>query len=173
MILCQQQRHKNSDINKTVHGSKKEAEKELARFYIECEDGKISKASTMSIEQLADTYLVEYVDRHLKVSTRRGFDTAIKVWIKPLLGKKKVSKLTRLDIQQWINHIAEAREEKRKDGSITKRQLSPKTIRNHYSVLCGMMYFAIDMDIIEDTPCKISVYQKKSIKKWNTTIWTK
>lgn len=132
--------------NKTVHGTKKQAEKELAKFYADCEAGRISKSSTATVEQVADLYVSEYAERHLKVSARRSVDTALKVWIKPLIGKRKISRLSRIDVQQWINHMS--------DGENGKQGLSPKTIRNYYSVLCGIMEFAIDMEFIQDTPCK-------------------
>ena len=42
---------------------------------------------------------------------------------------------------------------KDKSGNIVTKQLSPKTIKNYYSTLSGMMKYAVRMDIIELSPC--------------------
>lgn len=131
--------------NRTFHGTEKQAEKELARFYIECEDGKVRKENTMKVADLCDLYIEEYVTRFLKVSARRGIDPAVKIWIKPLLGQKKVAKLQRIDIQKWVNYISDPHDEK---------QLSPKTVKNYYSTLRGMLSFAVDMGIVDASPCQ-------------------
>lgn len=151
--------------NRTFHGTEKDAEKALARFYIECEDGKVHKESKMTVVDLCDIYLIEYVDRYLKTSARRSIDPAIKMWIKPLLGNKKVSKVTRLDIQKWVNHLADPQERTNKKGEKVVKQLSPKTVRNYYSALRGMFDFAVDMGIVGDTPCKNIRMPKKTHKE--------
>ena len=143
--------------SRTVHGTKKQAEKELAKFYTECEAGKINKANVATVEQVAALYKTEYAERNLKKSAMRGINTAINVWIVPLIGNRKIAKLTRVDVQQWINSMS--------DGTQGKKGISPKTIRNYYSVLRGIMDFAIDMGIISDTPCKNIRLPKKEHKE--------
>ena len=92
--------------SKTVHcKSSGAADKELALFYADCVNGKVNKSTPITVAELADQWHEEYVLRHLKVSARRGIDPAIKIWIKPLLGNKKVSKVKRLDVQKWVNHL--------------------------------------------------------------------
>lgn len=117
------------------------AKKELAKFYAECESGKVNKSNPMTISDLADVYITEYVERHLKISARNSVKIAVNKHIKPIIGDKKVTKLKRMDVQQWVNHISD-------------QSLAPKTVRNYYSALAGMMQFAIDMNIVDDTPCK-------------------
>lgn len=152
--------------SKTVHcKSAAAADKELALFYADCVNGKVNRATPITISELADQYYNEYVLRHLKVSARRGINPAIKVWIKPLLGNKKVSKLKRLDVQKWVNYISDPQERINKKGEKVIKQLSPKTVRNYYSALKGMFDFAIDMGILEDTPCKNIRMPKKLHKE--------
>lgn len=53
--------------SKTVHcRSEKEADKELARFYTECADGKIKRESAEKMESFCDTYYEDYAKRFLK-----------------------------------------------------------------------------------------------------------
>lgn len=133
---------KPNRFTKTVKcKSEAQADRELARFYAECESGRFNKSSSATVSDVAELYVKEHVNRHMKVSTRNGVNVALNKYILPVLGKQKVNKLTRVDIQQWINHISD-------------QGISPKTVRNYYSALAGMMQFAIDMNIIEDTPCK-------------------
>lgn len=128
--------------------TEKQAEKELAKFYAECESGKVNGSNPTTVADLSASYLSEYVERYLKVSARHSVNIAINKHINPLLGSKKVTKLKRLDVQQWVNYLSD-------------QGLSPKTVRNYYSALAGMMQFAIDMDIIEDTPCKNIRFPKR------------
>lgn len=135
--------------SKTVHcKSAKEADRELARFYTECENGYVSRQNTTKLEAFADRWYEDYAERFLKKSSRSGAKTAIEVWIKPTIGRKKITKVSRLDVQKWINSLDDA-------------GLSPKTIRNYYSTLRTIMAYAVDMAIIEDTPCKNIKLPKK------------
>ena len=140
--------------SKTVHcKTPAEADRELAKFYTACAEGRITKQSSMLVSDLCDSYWDEYATRFLKKSSLRGLSTPIKVWIKPMLGKKKCVKLTRQDVQRWVNLLAD--------------NVSPKTVRNYYSALRQIMAYAVDMDIIEDTPCKNIRLPKKNPTKVN------
>ncbi len=151
---------------KTVHcKSEAAADRELALFYADCVNGRVNRSTPITVAELADQWYEEYVLRHLKVSARRGIDPAIKMWIKPLLGNKKVSKVQRLDVQKWVNYVSDPQERTNKRGEKVIKQLSPKTVRNYYSALRGMFDFAVDMGIIEDTPCKNIRMPKKDHKE--------
>lgn len=136
-------------FNKTFHGTAKQAEKELAVFYADCEAGRTLKGTSMTVEDLCRTYRSEYAERYLKKSALRGIDTGINT-ILPILGKKKINKVSRLDVQKLINALAD-------------KGLSPKTIRNYYSVLSGIMEFGVKLNELNDTPCQhITIPKKKS-----------
>lgn len=126
--------------SKTIHcKSAAEADRELAKFYTACSEGRVKKQSAVRIGDFCDVYYKEYAERHLKTSTLRSVRTSINQWIKPMMGKKKCTKLTRLDVQQCVNKLSD-------------KGLSPKTVRNYYSTLRQVMSYAVDMDIIDDTP---------------------
>ncbi|MDO4860872.1 MAG: tyrosine-type recombinase/integrase [Bacillota bacterium] len=146
-------RGKPNRYSKTVHcKSAAEADKELAKFYVECSEGKVRRQCAEKVSDLCDLYYKEYAERFLKKSTLHGIKTATDHWIMPRFGKKKCSKLTHVDIQLWINDMDDA-------------GLSPKTIRNYVSIFSSMIQFAIDMDIIDDTPCKNLRFPKKEKRK--------
>lgn len=142
---------------KTVHGTEKEAEKELSRFYVECETGSANTSNPVTVAELCISYMENYCKRYHKVSAQRSDRTAINNWIKPLLGKRKIAKLKKLEVQEWVNYI-------------TDQGKSPKTVRNYFSVFRSMMDFAIDMDIITHNPCenvRLPKKEKAAIKSYS------
>lgn len=151
--------------SKTVHGTKKQAEKELAKFYAECEAGRVNKTEKATVADLARLYLDEYVKKHLKKSNTRAVLPAIEAHIIPDLGVRRASKLTRIDVQQWVNSLEDEKKVKQKNGQIVTRKLSPKTIHNYYSVLSGIMKFGIQMNIIDNNPCRDIMLPKQKRKE--------
>ena len=149
--------------NRTFHGSEKEAEKALARFYIECEDGKVRRESNMTVSELSDIYIEEYVKRYLNQSNMKVVTPAIKR-LKEAMGHRKINKLTRLDVQRWVNSMSEPQPKK------NDKVLSPKSVRNYYSILSGMMNFAVQMELIDNSPChniRLPRNQKKEARYYN------
>ena len=133
---------------KTFHGTAREANTELSKFYAACSQGKINKASALTISQASNEYLEEGTS-HLKKSSYARTESIIRVWIIPQLGKKKLNRLKRSDVQKFVNSIDK----------------SPKTIRCIYSVLSNICRYAVDMQYIEDTPCKMIRLPKMSKKE--------
>lgn len=149
--------------NRTFHGSEKEAEKALARFYIECEDGKVRRESNMTVSELSDIYIEEYVKRYLKQSNMKVVTPAIKR-LKEAMWHRKINKLTRLDVQRWVNSMSEPQPKK------NDKVLSPKSVRNYYSILSGMMNFAVQMELVDNSPChniRLPRNQKKEARYYN------
>lgn len=145
-------RGKPNRYSRTVHcKSEKQAERELARFYTECESGKVNKQDGTKLSAFAETWYTECAERFYKKSALNSARTAKDVWIIPVIGGKKVAKLSRMDVQGWINHM-------------TDSGLSPKTVRNYYSTLRSIMNYAVDMGLIEDTPCR-NIRLPKKIKR--------
>lgn len=127
--------------NRTFHGTEKQAEKALAKFYTECDSGKVSKESRLTIQELCTMYQKEYAERFLKKSTAKGIDSCISAWIIPCLGKRRLSNLTKLDVQKFVNAMAD-------------RGLSAKTIHNYFSALSDIINFVLKMDLIPHNPCQ-------------------
>lgn len=133
-------------FTKTVHGSKAEAKKELARFYAEVEKGNVAASSIMTVEALVNEYIAESASRQLKRSSLSSVKTAAKVWINPFLGERKLNRLKKTDIQRWVNGMS--------DGMGGREGLKAKTVKNYFSILSGVMEYAIDMDYISINPCR-------------------
>lgn len=133
---------------KTFHGTAREANAELSKFYSACSQGKVNRASSITISQVAHEYLKEGT-AHLKKSSYARTESIIRVWIVPNIGKKKLNNFKRSDVQKFINSIDK----------------SPKTVRCIYSVLSAVCRYALDMQYIEDTPCKMIRFPKLNKKE--------
>ena len=128
-------------FSKTVHTeTRKDAEKALAEFYLECEKKKNFDTLDCTVEEFADIWWEEHVSHFTKISTRSGYKTAIYYHIVPRFGALKIRTLKPLQIQQWINDLKE-------------ENLSPKTIKNYFSVLHSLCEYAIKWEYMETNPC--------------------
>lgn len=136
---------------KTVHvKSKREAELELAKFSLECERLRNnSNNDYITVKEFADLFWKEHVEQFTKISTKRGYKTAIYFQIVPRFGEFKLKNLKALDIQKWINNLNDD-------------LLSPKTIKNYFSVLNNMFATAIKWDMVATNPCsKVTIPKQK------------
>jgi len=144
---------KPNRYTKTVHcKSDKQADKELALFYAACESGTVAKASTTTIASFSDKWIVEYAEIKCKRSSLAGYKSAIRCQIKPSLGENKIAKITTMHVQEWINDMV-------------RSGLSPKTIRNYFSVFDEMMQTALKWGLIANNPCDLADLPPKEKKE--------
>lgn len=136
-------RGKPNRFSKTVHGTKKQAEKELAKFYAECEEGNVSKSGNLTIEKFSEMFIEKYCSPKLKDRTVARYKIFLKHQIVPIIGKQKLSKLKRLHVQEWVNHLSQ------------EKELAPKTIRGAYSLLHLMYDVAIKWELASSNPCSL------------------
>lgn len=141
---------------KTFHGTEKQADKELSRFYVECESGNYNSTKPVTVQALADVYMSESVNRTQKRNSRKSAESIMRNWILPYFGKRKVTSVTHFDVLQWVNMIED-------------QGKSAKTVHNIFSVFKGMFDFAQRiMRIITDNPCTDIVLPKVIKKESNS-----
>lgn len=124
--------------NKTVRcTSLAQAKKEHARYQVEIEDQKISYG-TIKWPDLCDLWIEQYAKKQHKKST---IDTELariekikRIW------KRQAKKIRRTDVQTWVNDLSE--------------KVSPKTVRNYYSMVSRIFRWAVQKEIIADSPCQ-------------------
>lgn len=133
-------------FNTTIHASSRtKAEKELSKFYTECEKGTIRNGN-IQFDKLCDEYIKNYAEVNLKRSTASEMKQFIDTKLKHDF-KGKASKIKRKDVQLWINKLSET--------------LSPKTVRNYYGNLSAIMKWGVKMEYITSTPCEFIDLPKK------------
>lgn len=127
---------------KTIHvSSKREAGLELAKFELECQRDRLKNTKECTIGEFTQIWWKEHIDGFSRISTKRGYKTALYYHIVPRFGDVKLRNLKPLMIQKWINEM---------DGN----GLSAKTIKNYVSVLNSMYEYAIKWEYAEHNPVK-------------------
>lgn len=131
-------------FTKTVHcNSDAKADRELAKFYAACEAGDITQPNKITVEAFCDLWIEKYANKKLKDRTTARYKIYMKHQIKPILGKKKLTSLKRLQVQEWVNYLSD------------EKDLSPKTVRGAFSLLHNMYNSAIKWEITNKNPCTL------------------
>ena len=124
---------------KTIKGTKKAAEAALRKMIDDMENGNITSASAMKVEDWMNTWLENYLP-NIEATTRAGYREKIKNYIIPELGNTQLKVLKADQVQRWIN-------------GLRQRGLSPKTIRNVYNNLNAAMKKAVVLRMLPFNPC--------------------
>lgn len=127
----------------------REANKALAAFVLEVEDGRIDW-ERISWPDLCDRWLEDYSARQHKRSTyeanRRKVNDRIRdAWHGPARS------VTRVEVQAWVNQLA--------------AEVSPKTVRNLYGIARQIFAWAVRMDLIGRNPCEYIAMPKAERKE--------
>lgn len=120
--------------SRTVHGTKKQAKKELAKFYTECEAGKISKSNNMSVYEMCNMVMEQKIRPAAKKNTTKGYESILRM-IQDTIGCQKASKLKPIHVQEWVNYLSNEYVNPRRRRKNKDIGLSPKSVKNAYSFL--------------------------------------
>lgn len=108
--------------NKTVHSSKKEAQKILNRMLVEKHAGTLIKPSAISLGEYLDYWLEAAAKPRISGRTHRDYARLLKCYVIPQLGERLLTSLMPHDIQKIYTKML---------GS----NLSPRTVRYTHAVL--------------------------------------
>jgi integrase len=125
-------------INRTVHGTKKQAEKVLREMLAERDKGQIQ----FSNRETVNDYLNRWLEAHrmsVKPRTAQSSEQMIRLYIRPYLGDIRLNKLTSLDVQEAYSKM-------------THQGLSPATVRRAHAVLNAALNQAVLWRIINMNP---------------------
>lgn len=140
---------------KTVKGTKKQAEAELRKMIADLESGSVITASSMKLSDWMATWLNTYLP-NIEQTTREGYQEKIDKYINPTLGHLPIKAIKPDNIQLWIN-------------GLSKRGLSPKTIRNAYNNLNAALKKAVILRMIPYNPCEGTVLPK--LQKYQAQVY--
>ena len=134
---------------RTVHvDTDKKAERELAIFYAECENGALPKPNMMTVRDLSDMCMEKVFRPTLRENTIYGYETASSRL--DMIGDIRLNKLTALKIQEWVNYMSCEWESERTD----KKGLSPKTVQHTFAYLNRCINLAVKWGFMQNNPCK-------------------
>jgi integrase len=106
---------------RTVHGSKREAERALARLVTEVEEGRHSASAAGTFGNLLDRWL-ETKAQSVDPATISNYRWVTEKYVRPGLGRARLASLKAVDIDSFYVRLAEQPGERGK-------MLSPRTIR--------------------------------------------
>ncbi len=139
---------------KTVHGTKKDAEREMRQMIDEMESGFSKKPSNMRLSDWMDEWLTLYLP-NIEETTRNGYEERINRTLTPYLGKISLKSLTTQNIQQWVNTL--------------NKSLAPKTVKNVYLNLNAALKKAVLLRMIPYNPCDGVVLPK--LQKYQAQVY--
>ena len=139
---------KRRQRNKSIKGTKREAEAELRKILTALDSGHYIKPTKMTVGDLLGQWLENYVDVNVRARTAEGYRMICEKHLVPALGQIQLNRLQPGQVQRYY---ATALKEGRKDG---KGGLSARTVKHHHRVLSEALEFAIRSGKLGRNVCK-------------------
>lgn len=128
--------------NKTIHGTKKDAEKYLARALHERDSGTFVQDSRTLLRDFMTAWLDGPVKQRVRPRTLGDYTALATRYVLPALGHRGLSQLCPAEIQAFY-------------AELTAKSLSPRTIRYIHSVLHGTLEQAVRWGMLSRNPAKL------------------
>ncbi len=128
-------------FNKTIHGTKKDAEKYLTAKQREKDLGVFVEPAAMSVNEYLDKWLQTVARPRLRERTLVDYTEKLKRYVRPAVGEKKLCDVRPLDIQRFY-------------GEMQERRLSARTVRYTHAILTSAFKQAIKWHMLARNPCE-------------------
>lgn len=123
--------------SKSENAIKKEVEAEARRFEDRVKSGEYYSGENITFMDFADTWFEKWAKKKVTVSTQESYLSLIQLWAFPVIGKKKLSRITAFDIQQIVENMeTEGR--------------TAATIRRAIAATNSVMKYAYRMNMIKE-----------------------
>lgn len=140
-----------------VYGKTKKIVKEKAeKLTMEIQSGNFAESNNVVFKNWTDEWLENYLI-NVSNNTKVTYQAHIKNHILPYFGKKRLQKITHLDVQRFINGLS--------------KKLSPKTIKNIHMILRRLLKDARNSNLISTNPADNIILPK--IKHTETDVLDK
>lgn len=142
---------------KTVHGTKKEAEIELAKFVTDVQNGMVIEGKSLKFSEFTEIWKRDYGSKELAPSTYKRYCRMLETRLLPYFGHFYVNKIKPTDIMQFYDLLSKDTQLVRKkdnDGNKTLKPLSGKTILEHHRLLRAMLHKAVYWQVIVSNPAE-------------------
>lgn len=134
--------------SRTVRGTKRQAEAELARMVEKIDRGALPERTTLRLHEWAEWWF-ENIGRHrLRERTLRDYRELLKRYVKPhRLWGMPLQKVQLADVQDLVTRLHE--------GRGLRRPLSARTVRYVHAVLSGLFKTAVRQGRVEVNPARL------------------
>lgn len=142
---------------KTVHGTKKDAEVELAKFVTEVQNGLVIDGKSLKFSEFTEIWKRDYGSKELAPSTYKRYCRMLETRLLPYFGHLYINKIKPTDIMKFYDLLEKDTQLVRKkgnNGSKTKKPLSGKTILEHHRLLRAMLHKAVYWQLIVANPAE-------------------
>ena len=142
---------------KTVHGTKKDAEVELAKFVTEVQNGLVIDGKSLKFSEFTEIWKRDYGSKELAPSTYKRYCRMLETRLLPYFGHFYINKIRPTDIMKFYDLLEKDTQLVRKkgnNGSKTKKPLSGKTILEHHRLLRAMLHKAVYWQLIVTNPAE-------------------
>ncbi len=142
---------------KTVHGTKKDAEVELAKFVTEVQNGLVIDGKSLKFSEFTEIWKRDYGSKELAPSTYKRYCRMLETRLLPYFGHFYINKIRPTDIMKFYDLLEKDTQLVRKsgnNGAKTKKPLSGKTILEHHRLLRAMLHRAVYWQLIVSNPAE-------------------
>ena len=126
----------------TIHGTKKDAQRELTRLLHQLDTGTYVHPSKMTVAEYLERWLKDYAQPNVAAKTFERYAEIARKHLIPHLGHFSLAKLHPLHIQEYYSY---ALEQGRRDN---KGGLSPQTVLHHHRLLRGALHQAVRWQLV-------------------------
>ena len=142
---------------KTIHGTKKEAEIELAKFVTEVQNGQIIDGKSLKFSEFVEFWKEKYGEKELTATTYKRYCRMLDTRLLPYFKNFYINKIKPTDIMQFYDLLEKDTQlvrSKDNNGVKTGRPLSGKTILEHHRLLRAMLHKAVYWQLIVNNPAE-------------------
>lgn len=143
--------------SKTVKASSlSQADKLLAKFITEIDEGTYQTNTTKTFSEFAQNYLDGYARQHCKPITVNGYKGYLNNRILNFLGNYKLNKITPIILNNFYNELVnETKEIKIDEKTIIKEYVfGQEHLNKHYNLISGIFSYAVKMNVLKVNPNK-------------------
>ncbi len=133
---------KRKYFNKTIHGTKKDAQKYLTAKTREKDLGVFIEPASIYLNDFLNRWLEEIAKNKLRERTFDNYESLLNCHVRNKLGSKRLSDIQAYEIQKLYNEMKKA-------------NYSPKTIRHVHNVLSSALKQAVRWKMLMQNPCDI------------------
>ena len=125
--------------SKTIHGTRRDAERELRRIQRSRDTGEYVEPSQMTLDAYLDNWLESAARPKVATRTYEDYRYMLKRYVRPILGARRLDSLRPLDVQKLI-------------GELEGRGLSPRTVRIAHGILKSALAQAVRWQMLARNP---------------------
>ncbi len=144
-------------VNKTIHGTKKEADKYLSATLTAISTGTFIEASPMTVNAYLDRWLEAAARPRLTERTFISYEWLLNHHVRPAFGDKKLTDVRPLHVQALYGHMLATKLKKKeapKLGVTYGRGLSARSVRYTHAVLSSAFKQAVRWHMLARNPCE-------------------